>query len=327
MTIKKTVKPGIYAGIPNADYHSGEGISKSGLDIVRRSPLHYKASKEAEQKESTPDQRIGTMAHDLILEPDTFWDRYARPFIAPESALVTMDDIKIRLKDLGEKVSGKKDELIERLRAVDSQAVFLDDLKAAYLAENEGKEIITEEEFVRVESMRDSVMSHPVAGKLLDGNLGIAEMSCYWNDPKTGVLCRVRPDFWRDDDIIVDLKTARDASPEGFPRAVQEWRYNVQEAFYTDGIAAAIKQGNVARKTPKAFVFVVVEKVLPFAVSVYRLDSESVDIGRREYREDLDAFAACEASGVWTGYGEKIQMSGLPKWRLRQENFSEGEAA
>ena len=70
---------GIFEGIPNADYHGGPGISKSGLDKIRRSPLHYRASLEA-QKEPTAAQREGTIIHDLVLEPDTFWDRYTKPF-------------------------------------------------------------------------------------------------------------------------------------------------------------------------------------------------------------------------------------------------------
>lgn len=320
------LKPGIYAGIPNAEYHSGRGVSKSGLDLVRKSPLHYKSAVEAGPREPTPDMRIGTMAHDLILEPGEFWNRYATPFVpAVEGALATTDDIKNRLKEMGEKVSGRKDELIERLRAADPEAVFLDDLKAAYIDETAGKEIITVEELERVEAIRDAVMAHPIAGKLLTPGEGEAEMSCYWTDEKTGLLCRVRPDFWRNDDIVVDLKTTRDASPDGFPKSIAQFRYHVQEAFYTDGIEQAIKQGNVARKKPRAFVFVVVEKVAPFAVAVYRLDSESVDIGRREYREDLDRFAECKASDTWPGYGDKIQLTGLPAWRLAQEDM--GEAA
>ncbi len=320
-------KPGIYSAIPNAVYHSGPEISKSGLDIVHKSPAHYKAAKKAGPKSSTPDQRIGTIVHDLILEPDEFWDRYAVPFEAPECALVTVDDIKGRLKDLDLKITGKKDELIERLREADPEAVFLDDARAAYLEEVGEKEVITAEELAQVQAIRDSVMAHPAAGRLLDPKRGQAELSCYWTDEKTGVDCRVRPDFWRDDDIVVDLKTSRDASPRGFEKSVQDWRYHVQEAFYMDGIAEAIRQGKTDRKLPKAFVFVAVEKVAPFAVSVFRLDTASVAIGRREYREDLDAFAAAKVADTWPAFSDKIEMCGLPEWRLRQEEFQMGEAA
>ena len=82
---------GVFAGISNASYHGGPGISKSGLDIIRRSPLHYQHSLTA-RREPTPDQRIGTLAHALILEPETIWDHYSTPFVAPEGALATVEE-------------------------------------------------------------------------------------------------------------------------------------------------------------------------------------------------------------------------------------------
>lgn len=314
---------GIFAGIPNADYHGGPGISKSGLDIIRRSPMHYKAARDAGPRESTPAQREGTIVHDLVLEPESFWDRYARPFVAPEGALDTVDDIKARLKDLSLPVSGKKQELKERLALVDSEAVFLDDLKDAYYTSVAGKAIISTEELAKAQAMADAINAHPVAGKLLAPGTGDAELSCYWVDEVTGALCRCRPDHWRHDDIIVDLKTTNDASPEGFAKSINDWRYHVQDPFYQDGIKAAIAQSGSERAAPKAFLFVAVEKTAPHAVAVYRLDSESVDIGRREYREDLDTYAACAGSDVWPGYGDRIQAIGLPEWRIRREQFNE----
>ena len=36
------IEPGcFYANLPNELYHKGPGISKSGLDQIRRSPAHY----------------------------------------------------------------------------------------------------------------------------------------------------------------------------------------------------------------------------------------------------------------------------------------------
>lgn len=65
--------PGIY-NISNEDYHSGPGISKSGLDLIARSPAHYIGA----ERKSTPAFALGSAAHCAILEPDTFETRYYR---------------------------------------------------------------------------------------------------------------------------------------------------------------------------------------------------------------------------------------------------------
>ena len=331
--------PGVYAGIPNAEYHGGPGISKSGLDLIARSPLHYRASRDAaNDNEQTAAMRIGTAAHPLILEPDLFVGGYALPFVPAPGALATIDQIKERLRDAGEKVSGRKDELIERLRAVDPDEVFLDDLRTEYDAENQGREILTPTEWDQLHAMRDAVMAHPGARALLTGAPGVTELSAYWRDQETGALCRCRPDFWRADGVLVDLKTTDDASPEGFARSIQKYRYHVQAPFYLDGCRAAMQahdgpipgmpdpeQGEGHIATPSAFVFIAVEKKAPHAVAVYALDFDSVELGRAQYRADLATFAQCHQAGDWPGYGDTIQKLGVPDWYLRRN--SEGGAA
>jgi len=313
----KDIQPGIYAGLSNAEYHGGPGVSKSGLDKIRKSPAHFNEAMKKGYSEPTVSQRLGTLAHALLLEPETFWDIYALPFDAPEGALSTMDDMKARLKDLDQPVSGKKPD-----------AVFLDDAKASYAEGVGAREVITAEEFEKVEGMRDAVMAHPKAGKLLAPGSGVAELSCYWRDPETGVLCRCRPDWWRNDGVVVDLKTARDASPEGFSKSINDWRYYVQDPFYTDGATAALEQGPQdvpAPEKPKAFAFVAVEPVKPYAVGVYYLEPQSRDIGRREYREDIARYAECLNADQWPAYSEKIEPIGLPGWRLAREEFNNDE--
>lgn len=58
--------------MPEAEYHAHPAISKSGLDLIRKSPAHYKAG----FKTATDAMRMGSAIHCLILEPDSFSDRY-----------------------------------------------------------------------------------------------------------------------------------------------------------------------------------------------------------------------------------------------------------
>lgn len=316
---------GVFAGISNADYHGGPGVSKSGLDVIARSPAHYQHAKTAERKAPTPDMQIGTLTHSLVLEPHLFDKEYAEPFDASAypDAFATMDEMKARLKELGEKVSGTKPELAARLKAVDPSAVFLDDLRAAHAASAEEKTLVTPDQLSTATAMRDAIAAHSKAGRLFTD--GRAELSVYWRDDETGVLCRCRPDWLRNDGVVVDLKTALDASRHGFEKSIDKWRYDVQAAFYLDGLRAARAAGADIPE-PRAFVFVAVEKTAPFAVGVYAIDAEAVEIGRREYRADLARYADCQATGKWPAYSDKIESISLPEWRLRREAYEQEEA-
>lgn len=65
------MKPGIYTAdqLSNEQYHAAAGISKSGLDLILRSPAHYRFS---EKREATRAMEIGTALHCAILEPERF---------------------------------------------------------------------------------------------------------------------------------------------------------------------------------------------------------------------------------------------------------------
>lgn len=332
------MKPGIYKDISNADYHSDKEIqSKSSLDGIHKSAQFYKHRKETEFKR-TPAMKIGTMAHLLVLDPDEFWNEYTRPFVSSDDMIRTIDDMKNALKDLGEKTTGKRPDLIDRLKANNADVVIYDDAKAQHEAECEGKEIITEEEYEKVCAIRDAVMSDPVAGKLFAPSSGVPELSCYWTDPDTGVDCRCRPDWWRRDGVIVDLKTARDADEDGFSKSIHDYRYHVQAAFYIDGINEALKNNtqNIIMPEPKVFVFVAVESTAPYHVSVYTLMTEHdkknewgvdvTEVGREEYKEDLAKYVDCKKKDKWGGYSDKVRSIALPAYRMRQEMIKKEDA-
>ena len=59
--------------LSNFDYHADHSISKSGLDLMARSPAHYKYSAP---REATRAMEIGTAIHTAVLEPHRFQDEY-----------------------------------------------------------------------------------------------------------------------------------------------------------------------------------------------------------------------------------------------------------
>jgi hypothetical protein len=328
------MNPGIYGNISNADYHGGDGVSNSMLNVLRdKSPMHLKALRDAaNDNQPTAAQRIGTAFHMLVLEPELFDESYVMPMVMPEGTLSTTDDLKAALKDAGEKVSGTKPELISRLKAVRPDALIADELKHAYAVSNAGRTIITIEERDQLYAMREAVMAHPSANKILTGCKYVTEHSVYARDPGTGILRRVRPDLWRFDGIVGDLKTTDDASPEGFARSIAKWGYDVQHPYYLDTLNLALDQAapdDFAKHPTKAeaFVFIVVEKSAPYAVQVYVLDDESEALGRAKYRSALNTYAECVRTGIWPGYSDgSVQRISLPQWHLKQHEHLVGAA-
>lgn len=181
-----------------------------------------------------------------------------------------------------------------------------------------GLEVISAEDWKLAHDMAAAVAAHPVASKLFTD--GRAEVSVYGEDPETGVAKRGRFDWWRDDNTIVDLKTAQDASPGGFARAVATYKYHVQNAWYSD--LAALNG-----RPPERFVFVAVEKSAPHLIGIYELDRAAILAGAtlgdracQVYRDCLEAEALFgpEAWPEWARPGDPIQTLTLPRWSLTE---------
>ena len=100
----------------------------------------------------------------------------------------------------------------------------------------------------------------------------------------------------------MDLKTTRDASPDGFGKSIANYRYHVQSAHYRDGFQAG------------RFVWVAVEIDPPYAVAVY-IDGDEIHArGDGERLSDLRLYAECKASDKWPGYPDEVQNISLPRW-------------
>lgn len=79
--------PGIYFDISNEDYHAGDGVSKSQLDMVALSPALLQWQKSAPvDTEKLKALDMGTALHCLLLEPEEFDKRF---IVAPQFNLRT----------------------------------------------------------------------------------------------------------------------------------------------------------------------------------------------------------------------------------------------
>ena len=157
-----TFTPGVYHGMPAADYHAIDALSASGAKHLLRSPAHYLAQKE-KPMEPTAAMRLGTAVHTMILEPEKADIEIAR---APKV-------------DKRTKVGKETLELFER--------------------ENAGKLILDADVYDKAAAIADAVAKHPVARELLKD--GQAETSMLW-EAHDGIPCKARFDYYKGDGII-----------------------------------------------------------------------------------------------------------------------------
>lgn len=225
-------------------------------------------------------------------------------------------------------ISGDMGALAAILAANGQPVTLWADVRSRWRVENEGFTVLSVETYEQLLAMAHSVRTHPAANALLTGCEGVAEASVYWTDPVTGELCRCRPDWWRKDGVMVDVKTSLDASGEGFAQSLAKYRYHVQAPWYVGGMTAAHDAGHFPEgwAKPKAFVFLAVEKTAPYAVAAYVLDAETIQIGTAQMRANLDTLAECKRTGVWPGYGDMLQTLGVPQWYLNRNMHLIGAA-
>ena len=115
-------------------------------------------------------------------------------------------------------------------------------------------------------------------------------------------------------DYAFDLKTAADASPEGFRDACSKFGYHVQAAYYGDLAESA------GRKIT-TFGFIVVETKPPHCVAIHYMpmDSHEIRRGRELYQRWLKDYSACLEKNQWPGYGEAWTEIRFKPWQLRDE--------
>jgi len=288
----------LHEGISNYAYQRSLGLGSTSIkNFLPESPAprNFQAYRDGEVEfTGGAAVRIGTTLHALTLTPITWQDEIQ---LWPEFPQ-------------GKKTKGK-----EELQAANPHITFID-----------------EDELFTAQSMHDVLMRQPemiaLMTQITDMRTGImagqVEVSGWYNDlhPLTGEgtyqLCKYRPDMrfcpdWAFSTWLGDIKSTKDASPEGFRRAIQEFGYHISAAHYLEG--DYILHG----RKPRQFIFICQENTPPYLCAFYVLGEPTLKYGEYLRRKALDGIYECKKHNQWPHYADgNATVIDLPQYVLNR---------
>lgn len=279
------------------DYFGKDAISVSKMKKLKVSPAHFK---EAEEVVETDAMRFGSAYHCYILEPEKFKKDY---YVFNDSAICEA------LIGDGYK-SPRSTKAYKEWEESEMRIIG-------------NKSVIKKDEFERIKAMKDRLFSHPYAKMLLTKGEPEVALSGTIETMAGNIDVKLKPDYIKSvKHIIVDLKTAADASLDGFTRSAAEHDYHIQAAFYSDMVEL---MNNDSR--PITFVFIAQEKVRPFAFNLFEASPQFIAQGRYEYELLLQLYKYCVDNDKWPGYQVFCQNRygllelNLPKWAIKSLDY------
>lgn len=172
-----------------------------------------------------------------------------------------------------------------------------------------GKTPILRPEHSEAVCMANSVVGHPLAAALFSN--GRPEQSLFWRDGDVWLRGRLDwlPNQYVGRRLIVpDLKSTKSANPDYLRKALYDYGYFQQAAWYLDAVTA-LELGE-----DPAFVFVFVEKAPPYLVTICEPDADALMYGRAQNHKAIDLYRECRAAGRWPGYADDVVPLALPGW-------------
>lgn len=283
-------------------------LTRSSLALASENPRAFRDRwilGEPEADSGSKSKTRGTLSHLWLLEPAEWCRRVGIPQIPrPDAAS-------------GKAKKGSRErELYDSWRRAVAQ-------RESVMAAVTDRVDVTLGEFQCLQAITKSVWSHEQALTLLSVP-GRAEQTVLWREPTTGLLVKVRLDRYVDLDAdevygtelaegpgVVDVKTTRDHMENAFGRSIVKLGYLPQAALYTDAVEALIGV------TP-TFYFIAAKNESNWGTAVYRLDSDQLARGRRQYQRRLLDVLERKFKDDWLAECERgVRPIYIPDWNER----------
>lgn len=324
-------KPGIYQGITNQMYHNWpefDALSAGGLKtLIKNSPLHFVTAQGKKGTTSTA-MNFGSAAHSFILEPeldevtelnglDTKTKNKALKYeeikdsyvIAPVFHRKTKAGrdafAKFQEENPGKILIPEKD--LEEMQTAWQQFKEYNDIASS-------KIVVTAEEMKHLEGMKEMFLSHQTARALLEGSK--KELSVFWHHHAYEFQCKCRPDmtfidFLGAENVLVDYKTCKDASPDAFGKDFVNLHYHIQAYWYRLGMEQLTGED-------WEYIFIAQEKTPPYGVACYYVPADAYIIAHNDLKIATHIYNECLKVNQWPCYPDEYQTLKIPKWAKRK---------
>lgn len=282
-------EPCIIRNMPNEIYHKMPALSNSGLKTLINCPAKYYykyLSGEYEPKEK-PYFKIGKAAHKYILEGE---EEFLKEYWHNPYSEMKKDELIELLKTFGFDDSIKKYLVADLMELVLKTAEI--EPKAIHLNKSEMNQVICMARAINNDKKCKTALSQE----------GESELSLFWQDDKTDVWLKCRPDYLPYDCLDVpDYKTAESANPDTFFNTFIKYGYHVQAAMYRMGIKA------VTGIDVQNFFFIVQEKEPPYVTQIFNPAAEHIiNWGEKAIYLGIEKYLECKEKDLWEGYSNKI---------------------
>lgn len=293
-------------------------VRVSSLADFRTSPKHWMHA-QITPKTETKMMKLGTMLHMVLLEPQSFDQKY---YVAE-----SLDDIPETIEEIrawvrakgGEPRGSRKEDVIASAREIDPLFNTRSGVLAARCA---GREIVSPEDWTLMEESVKSVGAHDMARELLlnPEHERVIEERMWAQFGGTNLVITGQPDCVIPKmSLCVEIKRSFASSPEAFERQAFAMGYHVQAAAYTELLAKRYGR-------PFGFVWIVVEADAPHSVGVYAPDDAMLEAGRLELKGIMSKLNECFSTNSWPGpAGNDVKMISLKSWQL-QASLNAGPA-
>ena len=169
--------------------------------------------------------------------------------------------------------------------------------------------VLDQDEARAVRGIRDSIAANKAARELLAETQ--SEVALF-GEHRTGLQIKGRVDALKVVDdmecVICDVKTTSAGADYGtFSRQAASLNYHVSAAWYCH-------LAGLNGLPPARFYWIAVETSAPYAVAVYEIHPDALDLGVGMMNDALGLIAQCEDEGVWPGYTPEVQSLNLPAW-------------
>lgn len=292
------MKPGIHTDISIDDYHADKTwLSATGLKHAAASLAEYRYFLDGGyDDDDKPQFGFGNAFELALLDPAAF-----------EKEVAILQTEAWTAKALEEKPDLK----------VPKSSKAYKDLAEAFIAANEGKYTIPDvgkESFETIEKMMASCKQDKIIQTLLE-NIQY-QATCCWIDPATQLQMKTRPDLCMiNDRVVVNLKTALNASPESFSRDLAKFHYPLQAVTEIIGVESTGLMEKV-----DTYFWLVVEKNPPHCAVLYEFEVADIETWKISYHFILKKIKEAQAENKWPGYSDRadnkygILTARIPSW-------------